>query len=157
MNTEKIIKEARIIMLTCLITGLLLLVLGIGFSAMGVSFIQNKKAIIGLSFIPLSVALIYYLKISSIKKTPDKMKSIIINENDERIAALKNEAAAKAFKIVQGAIFISYFGYTLMFPDDIFESVSWWVLMALLLIAFIPHGLLLAAALKSTEPKDLED
>lgn len=157
MNTEKIIKEARIIMFTCLITGLLLLVLGIGFNIMEVNFISTKKAVIGLSFIPLSVALIYYLKISSIKKTPDKMKSIIINENDERIAALKNEAAAKALKIVQGAVFLSYFGYTLMVPNDIFESVGWWILMTLLLITFIPYGLLLAAAMKNTDPKDLED
>ncbi len=157
MNTEKIIKEARIIMVTCLIIGLLLLVLGIGFNSMEVSFISNKKAIIGLSFMPLSVALIYYLKISSIKKTPDKMKNLIINENDERIAALKNEAAAKAFKIVQGAVFLSYFGYTLMVPEDIFESVGWWILMGLLFITFVSHGLLLASAMKRAEPKNLED
>lgn len=157
MNTEKILKEARIIMVTCLITGLLLLIIGISLSAMEVSFISNKKAVIGLSFMPLSVALIYYLKISSIKKTPDKMKSIIINENDERVAALKNEAAAKAFKIVQGAIFLSYFGYTLMVPEDIFESVGWWILMALLFITFTSHGLLLAAAMKGDNSKEMEE
>lgn len=157
MNTEKILKEARIIMVTCLITGLLLLIIGISLSAMEVSFISNKKAVIGLSFMPLSVALIYYLKISSIKKTPDKMKSIIINENDERVAALKNEAAAKAFKIVQGAIFLGYFGYTLMVPEDIFESVGWWILMALLFITFTSHGLLLAAAMKGDNSKEMEE
>lgn len=150
METDKIIREAKIIMITCVTVGLLLLGLGIFFSIIGVDLISNKKAIIGLSFIPFSVALIYYLKISTIKKSPKKMKNIIINENDERIVALKNEATAKAFKIVQGAIILSYMGYTLLVPEDIFESVGWWILMVLFFVTFMSHGILTAFALKNS-------
>lgn len=151
MGTEKIVKEARMIIIIGIIVGIILLGIGIVFSIMDVSFISNKKAIIGLSFIPLSVAFVYYLKLSIIKKAPHKMKSIIISENDERLVALKNEADAKAFKIIQSAIFLSYMGYTLMVPEDIFESVGWWILMFLLFIAFISQGILASKAMKNSK------
>lgn len=154
MNTQKIVKEAKIIMTVGIIFGAVLLGLGIVFSIMDVSFISNKRALIGLSLLPFSVAFVYYLKLTGIKKTPEKMKNIIINENDERLVALKNEADAKAFKIVQAAIFLSYMGYTLMVPEDIFESVGWWLLIILLFITFISQGLLAAFAMK--RPKSEE-
>ncbi|HSN66624.1 MAG TPA: hypothetical protein VLS94_08285 [Fusibacter sp.] len=154
MNTQKIVKEAKIIMTIGIIFGAVLLGLGIVFSIMDVSFISNKRALIGLSLLPFSVAFVYYLKLTGIKKTPEKMKNIIINENDERLVALKNEADAKAFKIVQAAIFLSYRGYTLMVPEDIFESVGWWLLIILLFITFISQGLLAAFAMK--RPKSEE-
>jgi len=50
MNTEKIVQEARAIMVTCAVIGFLLLGSGIALSMMGVSFIDNNKAIIGLIF-----------------------------------------------------------------------------------------------------------
>ena len=149
MNTEKIVKEARFNMMIGIMLGVVLLGTGIVFNIMEVSFIPNTKAIIGLSFIPFSVAFIYYLKFWGIKKTPQKMKSIIINENDERLVALKNEADAKALKIIQGAIFLSYMGYTLMVPEDIFESVGWWIMIGLLFIAFISKGVFTAKAMKN--------
>jgi hypothetical protein len=142
MNIEKIVIETRIIMIICTIVGAILLGIGIVFGIMAVSLISNPKAIIGLSFIPFSVAFVYYLKLSGIKKAPQKMKNTIINEIDERLVALKNEADAKAFKIIQGVIFLSYMGYTLMVPEDIFESVGWWILMVLLFITFISQGVL---------------
>lgn len=154
MNTERIIKEAKIIMSIGIMIGAVLLGIGIVFSIMDVSFISNKKAIIGLSFIPFSVAFISYLKLTGIKKAPQKMKNIIINDNDERLVALKNEADAKALKIIQGAIFLSYMGYTLMVPEDIFESVGWWILMGLLFIAFISQGILTAKAMKNPKSEE---
>lgn len=154
MNTEKIVKEARIIMIIDIIVGVVLLGLGIVFSIIDVSFIPNKKALIGLSFIPFSVALIYYFKLSTIKKTPQKMKNIIISENDERLVELKNEADSTAFKIVKGAIFLSYMGYTLMVPGDVFESVGWWILLALLFITFISQGILVSRAIKNQNSEE---
>ncbi len=154
MNTQKIVKEAKMIMTIGIIFGAVLLGLGIVFSIMDVSFISNKRALIGLSLLPFSVAFVYYLKLTGIKKAPEKMRNIIINENDERLVALKNEADSKAFKITQAAIFLSYMGYTLMVPEDIFESVGWWLLIILLFITFISQGLLSAFAMK--RPKSEE-
>ncbi len=154
MNVNKIVKEARVIMIVGLVIGFLLLGLGIVFNILDVGFIENKRALIGLSFIPFSIAIIYFIKLSGIRKTPDKMKNIIITENDERLVALKNEADAVAFKIVQGAIFLSYMGYTLLVPEDIFESVGWWILMGLLFIAFMSQGILAARAMKNPKSEE---
>ena len=59
MNTEKIIKDSKVIILVTLSIGIVLFVAGIIFSLMGISLIQNNRAFIGLSFIPLSVAFVY--------------------------------------------------------------------------------------------------
>jgi predicted membrane chloride channel (bestrophin family) len=142
MNTEKILKETKVIMIATLVVGLVLLVTGICFDLLDIHIIKNNRAIVGLSFIPLSVAFVYYLKLTRIKKSPQSMREILVHENDERLVALKNEADAKAFKITQGALFLAYFGYTLMVPEDIFESVGWWILLVLLFVSFISQGLI---------------
>jgi hypothetical protein len=71
------------------------------------------------------------------------MRSIIVTDMDERLVALKNEAQAKAFKILQGTLFLTYMGYTLMVPEDIFETVGWWILLILLFTSFITQAVLL--------------
>jgi len=70
------------------------------------------------------------------------MRDTIINENDERLISMKNEADAKSFKIIQGALFLAYMGYTLIVPEDIFESLGWWLLLVLLLFSFISQVLI---------------
>lgn len=157
MNTEKIVKESKTIMLVTLTIGIVLLAAGIIFSLMEINLIPNNKAITGLSFIPLTVAFTYYVKLSRIKKSPQRMRNIIINENDERLVALKNEADAKAFKTLQGALFLTYMGYTLMVPEDIFESVGWWILMILLFISFISQGILFKKVMDKDNSKDDEE
>lgn len=154
MNVEKIVKEAKVNIIIGLVIGFLFLGLGIVFNILEVSFIGNNRALIGLSFIPFSIAIIYFIKLLGIRKTPDKMKNIIITENDERLVALKNEADARAFKIIQGAIFLSYMGYTLLVPEDIFETVGWWILMGLLFIAFMSQGILAAKAMKTPKSEE---
>jgi len=154
MNTEKIIKETKVIMTATLIVGLVLLATGIIFTLLDINLIKNNKAIVGLSFIPLCVAFVYYLKLMRIKKSPNKMKEILVNESDERLVALKNEADAKAFRIVQSALFLAYMGYTLMVPEDIFESVGWWILLGLLFISFISQGVISSKLLKKDNSSD---
>lgn len=139
MNTEKLIKESKTIIRVTLIIGIILLAVGTIFSFMNITLLPNNGAIIGLSFIPLAAAFAYYVKLSKIKKSPQKL---IVNEIDERLVALKNEADAKAFKIVQGALFLTYMGYTLMVPKDVFESVGWWILLILLFISLFSQAIL---------------
>jgi hypothetical protein len=142
MDTEKIIKEARLIMITCLTVGVILLGIGVTFRMLEINIINNNKAIIGLAFIPLAVAFTNYLKLVRIKKAPQKMREIIISHNDERLVAIKNEADGKAFRILQGIIFLTYMGYTLIVPKDIFESAGWWIILALLFLTFILQGII---------------
>lgn len=157
MNTEKILKESKVIMLVTFVVGFILLATGIGFTLLDVKLIENNRALIGLSLIPLSVGFMYYYKYTQIKKSPNKMKEIIINENDERIVNLKNAADAKAFMIVKGVIFLVYMGYTLMVPEDIFEAVGWWILLVILFVTFMAQGLITAMSMwinKSNENQD---
>jgi len=137
MNTERIIREYKTIMIVTLVVGLVLLAIGIIFTLLNLRLVPNNKAIVGLSFIPLGVALAYWIKLTLIKKSPLKMRDTIINENDERLISMKNEEDAKSFKIIQGALFLAYIGYTLMVPEDIFESLGWWLLLVLLFVSFI--------------------
>ena len=156
MNTEKIVKESKVMMITTLIMGITLLVVGIVFSLMDIKLIPNNKAIIGLSFIPLGVAFTYYIKLKRIEKSPQKMRKIIIDESDERLISLKNEVDAKSFKIIQGTLFITYMGYTLIVPADIFTAVGWWILLSLLFISFISQGIMAKIILGKNKPKDDE-
>lgn len=157
MNTEKIIKETKVIMIVTLVIGLVLLVTGISFDLLDIHIIKNNRAIVGLSFIPLSVAFVYYLKLTRIKKSPQKMREILVNENDERLVALKNEVDAKAFRIIQGALFLAYMGYTLMVPEDIFESVGWWILLVLLFVSFISQGVIHTKVSRKDNSKENEE
>jgi len=154
MNTEKIVKNAKIMMIVSIGVGILLLILGILFSLTDASFISNNRSLVGLSLIPFSLALVYYIKLSRIKKSPQSMKSIIINESDERLIALKNEADAKSFKIVQATIFLFYMAYTLIVPEDIFESIGWWILLVLLFITFLSQGILSYRVLKNQKTEE---
>lgn len=156
MDTEKIVKESQIIMFVTLTVGLALFAAGIIFTLMDINLIQNNKALIGLSFLPLSVACIYFVKSLRIRKSPQKMQSIIINEVDERLVTLKNEADAKAFKIVKGALFLAYMGYTLMVPEDIFESVGWWILLILFFVTFMSQGILQYFVMRGDKKVDEE-
>lgn len=154
MNTEKIVKTAKIMMIVSIGVGILLLILGIVFSLTDASFITNNRALVGLSLIPFSLALVYYIKLSRIKKSPQSMKNIIINESDERLVSLKNEADAKSFRIVQATIVLFYMAYTLIVPEDIFESIGWWILLVLLFITFLSQGILSYRVLKNQKTEE---
>ena len=139
MNTDKLVRETKLNMLVTLVIGAALLATGIIFKLLEINILPDKGeigaiALIGLSVMPLSAALAYYVKLLGIKKFPQEF---IINEIDERLVALKNEADAKAFLIVQGSLFFTYMGYTITFPEDIFKSVGWWILTIITLISFI--------------------
>jgi len=155
MNTEKIVKESKLIMLITLITGIVILAVGLIFDFMKIDLVDNK-AIMGLSLTPLSVAFVYYLKLSAIKKSPQKMRDIIITESDERLVAVKNEANSQALKIQQGALFLTYMGYTLMVPEDVFESIGWWILLILLLVSFMSQAILVAIAMGKEKSEYVE-
>lgn len=141
MNGEKTVKEAKTVMIVSLIVGFFLMTVGLVFRQWDIALLSNNKALFALSILPLSLAFVSYLKLLRIKKSPQKMRSIIIKENDERLVALNNEADAKTFKILQGIMFLAYFSYTFMLPQEIFKSVGWWTLLILLLGSMLLQGI----------------
>lgn len=68
MNTDKVVRESKIIMLVTLVIGVALLATGIIFKLLEINLIPNNMAIIALSLTPLAVALAYYVKLLGIKK-----------------------------------------------------------------------------------------
>lgn len=157
MNNERIVKEAKVIMGVTLIVGIVFLAVGLLFIQLDVSIISNNKALIGLSVIPLSTAIVYFIKLTRIKKSSKKMRSIIIKESDERLVALNNEADAKTFKILKGALFLTYCGYTFMVPEDVFKSVGWWILIIILLGSLFLQGMIRDAICKANSKDNNEE
>src|SRR5690554_6518965 len=140
MRKEKIVKEAKVIFCVTFVLGIVLLVTSITLNMLEV-YVLNNKAIGALSLSPFSVSFIYLGKLLGIKKYPQKMRSLIIHETDERVVACKNEVDAKALKITQAAMILGYMGYTLMIPEDIFEAVGWWLILALTLTSFFAQAI----------------
>ncbi|GFZ97226.1 hypothetical protein GCM10008018_49490 [Paenibacillus marchantiophytorum] len=142
MNTEKVVKEAKVITGAALIVGVLLLAVGILFGLMDNSPVTNYKALIGLSVIPFSAAFAYFIKLTRIKRSPQKMRKTMVQEVDERLVAWKHAIDARSFRVLQGALFLVYMGNTLIVPEDIFKSFGWWGLLSLLFLSFISQGVL---------------
>lgn len=156
MDIEKTVKKTKMVIFAALIVGVVLLAVGILFSSMdGNQALPDGKALVGLSFIPFGAALASYIKLSMIRRSPQKMKEIIISENDERLVILKNEAEANAFRILQAVLFLTYMGYTFMVPEDIFESVGWWIVTALLFVSLIVQAVLLMASRREPQTSDV--
>ncbi|MCA0970683.1 hypothetical protein LCM20_08795 [Halobacillus litoralis] len=130
MSAEKLVKETKLIIGVSLFASLALLITWTTVELMNTSF-GNDKALLALSIIPLSAALASYLKLIKINKDPQKM----VAETDERLVAEKNEADAKALKLLQGILFLTYMGYTFIFPEETFQSLGWWVTLGILLLS----------------------
>lgn len=158
MNTNKIIKEAVVISVAGAVVGAILLAIGVVLKLREVSVIENDRAFIGLSFIPFTIAAVYLGKIFMIKKYPQKMKSAILKETDERLTAMRNEADAVAYKITQAVIGLMYFGYTIMVPQDVFESSGWWLLLAAYFVTFFSKDIVRAVVMrKAMSTEDVEE
>src|SRR5665647_2596891 len=91
MSIKKSREKLVVTLFANLTVGILLVVTGILMFVFDINIIENKKAIIGLSFIPLATAFASGFNLIMIKKHPDKMKVIVITENDERLVAIQNE------------------------------------------------------------------
>lgn len=141
MRGEKSVRDAKMVMVVSLIIGLILLIVGFLFLSWNITFISDSKALLALSLLPLSMAFVSFLKVSRMRKSPTLMRKISIKENDERLVALNNAADAATFKILQGALFLSYFGYMFMFPEEVFESAGWWMLLTLFLGSMLLQGI----------------
>ena len=151
MDTKNAVKEAKFIMRIALIVGVILLAAGTAFSLAGINPVSSNKGLIALSLIPLSVALVYFTKFSKTINSSKTIKSRVIQETDERLVASSNETDAQSFKIVQAALFLGYMGYTIFVPEDVFQSVGWWILMSLLMISFLTRAVLAKRSCVSVE------
>lgn len=135
MNGGKVLKEAKVTMAISLAAGVVLLGAGLLLQWTDIDLVPDNKALMALSLLPFAMALVSFLKVNGIRKSPQQMRKMLIKENDERLVALNNEADAKSFKWLQGMLYIAYFGYTFMYPGDVFKTAGWWILLVLFLAA----------------------
>ncbi|MCA1060087.1 hypothetical protein LCL96_14205 [Rossellomorea aquimaris] len=129
MSVEKIVKEIKWTIFVSLLVSMALLVTWFIFEISDIPF--ANKSLLALSLIPFSAALASFLKLLKIKKD----LNVLVSETDERVVAEKNEADAKALKLLQGVLFLSYLGYSFIIPEDIFESIGWWITLGILLLS----------------------
>ncbi|MFS0723565.1 hypothetical protein [Paenibacillus sp. 1P07SE] len=141
MSGEKTVKETKMVMMVSLIVAIILLTAGLASGQLEIALLSDNKALFALSLLPLSLAFVSFMKLSRIKRSPQKMRSVLIKENDERLVALHNEADARTFKIMYGLMFLAYFGYTFLFPQEVFKSAGWWMLIILLLGSMLLQGI----------------
>lgn len=130
MRAKKIIKETKLTIGLSLLVGMALFFTWFIFEITEFSF-TNNKALLALSLIPFSAALASFLKLMKLKNDP----KVIVSETDERLVAEKNESDAKALKLLQGVLFLSYLGYTFIIPEDIFKTIGWWIILGILLLS----------------------
>ena len=105
MSAKKIVKETKLTISVSLLVSMALFVTWFIFEIREISFINNK-ALLALSLIPFSAALASFLKLMKIKKDP----KVLVSETDERLVAEKNEADAKALKLLQEGFVLIVFG-----------------------------------------------
>lgn len=140
-----------------LTAGVLLMITGILMEVLKINIIENVKAITGLSFIPLASAFTsaYYLHL--LKKRPDKMKAIVIAENDERLIAVQNEVDAITFRILRWALVLVFFGYTLAVPKDVFESAAWWTIFVFFFMSYMIQSILFTVKYGKKQKNEEDD
>lgn len=153
METKTIVRKEKTEIVANLTAAALLLAVGLLLVLFRVEF--NNKAVIACSFVPAGMALAAWYKLHVIRKYPKQMKPLIISLSDERLVAARNQADAITHAIIQWLLRLSFFCYTLIMPEDVFESVGWWILFALFFISvFAP---IIALRFTSGQEAQLED
>lgn len=157
METNKLLKKTRFYLAASLIAGFLLLATGMLFEAFDIHIIQNNKAIIGVSFIPLGLAFAFGLNINMMKKNPRGMRPILIAELDERVTALKHQADSITFRVLRWALALMFLGYTFAFPAEVFESAGWWITFSFFFLAFFVQAVVLKYLMNREKPVEDEE
>ncbi len=153
METKAILRREKTEIVANLVVAVLLLAVGISLVLFRVDF--NNKAVIACSFVPAGMALAAWYKLHVIRKYPKQMKPLIVSMNDERLIAARNHADAITHGIIQWLLRLSFFCYTLIVPDDIFESVGWWIIFGLFFVSvFAP---VIALRFTSAQETQLDD
>ena len=125
-----------------LVVGLALVGVGVYLRVAGSNIIENSRAVIGLSLIPLGIALYLGLSLVFEKKYPKNMNKIHIMETDERLRAINHQADSTTFRVLRWALMLLYYGYTFLTPDDIFESLAWWIVLGFFMLSYLMQGIL---------------
>lgn len=144
MNKHAIFRSEKMKLAANLIAGLVLITVGSYWRMQGMALDWNPKALIGLGFIPVGIALSKAVQLYTYSRNPKESMPALIAMSDERLQAERNAADATAHHLMSWLLNLIFLGYTLMFPKDIFESPAWWILFALFIVATLLPAAILA-------------
>ena len=126
MDTNAIMKKEKVILALNLILGIIVLVIGIFVDPFG-----YRKILVGLSVVLFGIAVASVVKLFLLIKNP----SALAEEFDERIVADKNKADAVSLRIIRYILILVFLFYTFTRPEEIFESLNWWIILVILLLS----------------------
>jgi hypothetical protein len=154
MNHDTITKSEKLKLTANLAAGLVLIAVGSYWRMQDMALDWNPKALIGLGFIPVGIAIGKAVQLYTFARHPKESMPALIAMRDERLQAQRNAADATAHRLMSWLLNLIFLGYTLMFPKDIFESPAWWILFGLfLLTTMLPAAIL---AIKNRVPVQSE-
>jgi hypothetical protein len=133
---EKIVHDTRTKIVASLIAGATLVGAGIVAAVLRPDLSQFGKTLVSLSFIPFAVSLSHWLNICLLRRRPQAMRPFVVAESDERLIAQRNEAEAAASRVMRFALYLTFLGYSLLVPADVFVAAGWWILLALLFVSY---------------------
>jgi hypothetical protein len=150
MESGIFIKRVKIELVVSLILGLVLLTSGIVVEILDINILDNNRTLVALSFIPLGLFIASLIRLSDVKKHPDKY----IDQYDERLVSARNRADSISLKIIQYFLALAFLGYTFAKSDDVFESLGWWLLLITFLLAFLLPAVILGDVNKKFRPRN---
>jgi hypothetical protein len=143
MNKNAVLRSEKMKLAANLVAGLVLMAVGIYWRMQGTALGWNPKALIGLGFIPLAIAIGKAVQLYTFNRHPKESMPVLIAMSDERLQAERNAADAAANRFLTWLLYLLFLGYSLMFPTDVFETPAWWILFALFILAtLLPAAIL---------------
>jgi hypothetical protein len=143
MEPKKIANKMNRYFLISLAVGLLLLAGGLAMQLLDVHLVENNKAVVGLSFMPLALATYFGITTALMKRNPKYLRSVMTEQADERIASMKQRADSITYRTMRWALTFVFLGYTFAFPSEIFETAGWGVAFAFFFMAHMMQGITL--------------
>ncbi|MCK9355992.1 MAG: hypothetical protein M0R22_02425 [Dehalococcoidia bacterium] len=145
MDKEALIRRERTFAVVSLVLGIAVLGAGLLFNPHG-----YHKALEAISIVLFAMAFASLVKIRALKRND----AIPVAENDERIVAARNQADAVSLEVIRRVLFLAYLFYTFVRPGDIFQSLSWWLLLAVSMLSLLLPPLVLGNVNKRFQPDD---
>jgi len=145
MDTAAAVRKERLFIIGNLALGVAILITALLFNPFG-----YHKALEALSIFVFGMAVASAVKMRALRKDP----LALIEENDERIVAARNRANAVSLGIIRYAMTLVFMFYTLARPQEVFESLSWWLVAVVLLLAVLLPPIVQGNVNKQYRPDD---
>lgn len=147
MDVEALLKRERMFAVVSLVLGIAILGVGLLFNPHG-----YHKAMEAISIVLFAMAFASLVKIRALKRGG----AVPVAEYDERIVAARNQADAVSLEVVRRVLFVAYLFYTFVSPQDIFQALSWWILLSVSMLSLLLPPLVLGNINKRFQPDDGE-